>query len=135
LEAIVYKKLNPIFSRGGIRGKFSSRSRGRGGRGSYVLPANLVVRRPTGTPGTSGGSGFSWSRVTLDNASKYPKEDVYEAIVKSLPPGLKFAPLCFCKQGMNYVFFVETDAEAVALAKISRTVTLYGPDSGQVPML
>ena len=69
--------------------------------------------------------------MTLENASKYSKEDVYEAIIKSLPAGLKFAPICFGKAGMNYVFFVETDSEASALMKVSRSVTLFGPNSGQ----
>jgi hypothetical protein len=32
---------------------------------------------------------------------------------------------------MNYVFHVETDAEAAALMKVSRSVSLFGPDSGQ----
>ena len=70
--------------------------------------------------------------MTLESASKYPKEDVYEAIVKSLPTGLKFAPICFSKAGMNYVFFIETEAEAAALLKISRSVSMYGADSGQM---
>ena len=109
--------------RGGVRSRFSPRGHVRGGnRGGYVLPSNLVIRRPLGVAGTStGSSGFTWSKVT----------DIYEAIVKALPVGQKFAPICFSKAGMNYNFYIETDAEAAALSKISRRVSMYGDESGQ----
>ena len=96
----------------------------------------MVIRRALTNSGTgtgSTGSGLVWHRVVLENASKYPKEDVYDALVKAFPQSnsLKFAPLCFVKHGMNYVFFVETEGVAVALEKLSRNVFMYRPDSGQ----
>lgn len=94
----------------------------------------MVVRRNIGSGGTSSGAGFAWNRVTVENASKYPKEDVYDALLKAFPQDnhrLKFTPLCFGKQGMNYVFFVELEGVADALSKMSRNVYMYGPDSGQ----
>ena len=123
--------------RGGVRSNLSPRGHGQGGnRGGYVLPSNLVIRRALGAAGTStGSSGFTWSKVTVESASKYPKEDVYEAIVKALPVGQKFAPICFSKAGMNYNFYIETDAEAAALSKISRIVSMYGDESGQTLLI
>lgn len=58
---------------------------------------------------------------------------MYEALVKAFPQDnrLKFAPLCFVKHGMNYVFYVETKAVADALAKMTRNVFMYSPDLGQ----
>jgi len=75
-----------------------------------------------------------WHKVIVENASKYPKEDVYDALLKAFPQDnhrLKFTPLCFSKQGMNYVFFVELEGVADALSKMSRNVYMYGTDSGQ----
>lgn len=42
--------------------------------------------------------------------------------------GLKFSPLCLTKQGMNYVFYVESDRVAARLENLSTNVYLV---SGQ----
>jgi len=69
--------------------------------------------------------------VTLENASKYPKEDVYQAIASHFPPdcGMKFAPLCLGKQGMNYTFFVESDRVAAKLEALSMNVLVVSGGS------
>ena len=58
------------------------------------------------------GDGDSWSKVKLLNASRYDKTDVLRALVNSYQ---ELQPLCFQKQGMNYVFYVETRAQVILI--------------------
>lgn len=55
------------------------------------------------------------------NASRYPKEEVLTALVKG---HAAVAPLCFGKQGMNYVFYVETRQQANALTNLDKQIPL-----------
>ena len=60
-------------------------------------------------------------QVTLLNASRYPKEEVLTALVKG---HAAVAPLCFGKQGMNFVFYVETRQQANALTNLDKQIPL-----------
>lgn len=96
-------------SRGGGRG------RGRGGRGRGVsVSGGVYVRR-------SDADASGWHKVTLLNASRYPKEEVLAALVGA---HAAVAPLCFAKNGMNYVFYVETRQQANALAALDKQIRL-----------
>ena len=55
------------------------------------------------------------------NASRYPKEEVLTALVKG---HAAVAPLCFGKQGMNFVFYVETRQQANALTSLDKQIPL-----------
>ena len=56
------------------------------------------------------GDGDGWNKVKLLNASRYEKEDVLRALVNSYQ---QLQPLSFQKQGMNYVFYVETRTQVL----------------------
>ena len=55
------------------------------------------------------------------NAARCPKEEVLTALVKG---HAAVAPLCFGKQGMNYVFYVETRQQANALTNLDKQIPL-----------
>ena len=52
--------------------------------------------------------GDGWNKVKLLNASRHDKTEVLRALVNSYK---ELQPLSFQKQGMNYVFYVETRAQ------------------------
>ena len=54
------------------------------------------------------GDGDGWNKVKLLNASRHEKTDVLRALVNAYQD---LQPLSFQKQGMNYVFYVETRAQ------------------------
>jgi hypothetical protein len=54
------------------------------------------------------GDGDSWNKVKLLNASRHERTDVLRALVSAYQ---ELQPLSFQKQGMNYVFYVETRAQ------------------------
>ena len=52
--------------------------------------------------------GDGWNKVKLLNASRHDKTEVLRALVNSFK---ELQPLSFHKQGMNYVFYVETRSQ------------------------
>ena len=83
--------------RGTTRG---SRGRGRGMTRRDLSSLVSYKGRPS--------DGDGWNKVKLLNASRHDKTDVLRALVNSFKD---LQPLSFHKQGMNYVFYVETRAQ------------------------
>jgi len=83
----------------------------RGGRGGGLSGGVFVRRNDTS----------EWHKVTLLNASRYPKEEVLTALVGA---HAAVAPLCFSKNGMNYVFYVEARQQANALSALDKQIRL-----------
>ena len=83
-----------ICNRGTVRG---TRGRGRG----------ITRRDLTSLVSYKGrqGDGDGWNKVKLLNASRYDKTDVLQSLVNAFK---EVQPLSFQKQGMNYVFYVDT---------------------------
>ena len=85
------------FYRGTTRG---SRGRGRGMTRRDLSSLVSYKGRPS--------DGDGWNKVKLLNASKHDKTEVLRALVNSFK---ELQPLSFHKQGMNYVFYVETRSQ------------------------
>ena len=83
--------------RGSTRG---SRGRGRGMTRRDLSSLVSYKGRPS--------DGDGWNKVKLLNASRHEKTDVLRALVNAFK---ELQPLSFHKQGMNYVFYVETRAQ------------------------
>jgi len=67
------------------------------------------------------GDGDGWNKVKLLNASRYDKTDVLQSLVNAFK---EVQPLSFQKQGMNYVFYVDTRAQANTLNGLDQKVVL-----------
>ena len=99
----IYVHVMLLYSRGSIRG----RGRGRGhslGR----ITSDLVTYKGRAHDGDG------WNKVKLLNASRHEKNDVLRALVNAyqqVQPVIPLQPLSFHKQGMNYVFYVDTRAQ------------------------
>ena len=103
-------RARPAYGAG--RGGRGPRRGMRGGRGGGGLSGGVFVRRNDAS---------DWQKVTLLNASRYPKEEVLTALVGA---HAAVAPLCFSKTGMNYVFYVETRQQANALSALDKQIRL-----------
>ena len=101
-----------ICNRGTVRG---TRGRGRG----------ITRRDLTSLVSYKGrqGDGDGWNKVKLLNASRYDKTDVLQSLVNAFK---EVQPLSFQKQGMNYVFYVDTRAQ---VKKSLINTTNISPDS------
>ena len=77
-----------------------SRGRGRGMTRRDISSLVSYKGRPS--------DGDGWNKVKLLNASRHDKTEVLRALVNSYK---ELQPLSFQKQGMNYVFYVETRAQ------------------------
>ena len=85
---------------------FSGTTRGSRGRGrGYIRRGD--INSLVSYKGRQG-DGDGWNKVKLLNASRHEKTDVLRALVNSYKD---LQPLSFQKQGMNYVFYVETRAQ------------------------
>jgi len=90
-----------------------SRGRGRGMTRRDLSSLVSYKGRPS--------DGDGWNKVKLLNASRHEKTDVLRALVNAFK---ELQPLSFHKQGMNYVFYVETRAQANTLNSLDQKVVL-----------
>jgi len=90
-----------------------SRGRGRGMTRRDLSSLVSYKGRPS--------DGDGWNKVKLLNASRHDKTEVLRALVNSFK---ELQPLSFHKQGMNYVFYVETRSQANTLNGLDQKVVL-----------
>lgn len=111
--------------RGPVRSKYGRRGLGRGGgHVGRSFAAGAAAAAAAAAASVMDGTG-EWHKVVLANAAaRLSKEAVLRALTASLP-GL--APICFTKLGMNFVFHVESRAQALQLADLDAMINV--PDA------
>lgn len=68
-----------------------------------------------------GGRGGTFFRITIPRAKKYKQQWLITALQKHSP--IPFKPLHYCTSGQSVHFYVEDEAAASALRKLSRRIT------------
>jgi len=119
---------------GDRRGEQAGRGRplpGRGTRGRYRGYRGGPGRTPPGIiVGRHGNvaSVFSWHKVVLKHGTKYDKIPLLKALLARC--SVKFIPICYTKQGMNTLFYLEDQTAARALKELDKQIEM--PDGFQL---
>jgi len=90
--------------------------RGRGGPSRIPIPGHLISRKGPAD------NLFAWSKVTLRNGSKYDKMALLRELTSK--SRLPFTPICYTKNGINTLFYIEDQPAAKALKELDKQIEL-----------
>lgn len=65
---------------------------------------------------------FAWNKVTLRNGSKYDKMALLRELTSK--SRLPFTPICYTKNGINTLFYIEDQSAAKALKELDKKIEL-----------
>lgn len=82
------------------------------------IDVEMQEKKKPGGPPLGGG----WHRISLPNASKFPKEAVLAALANS--SSQPFVPVCFNAEGSSYTFYVESPSAAAALKALDKKIQM-----------